>query len=148
MSETLLGVIIGASAAILGGIIGEIIKYCLENRIYKKELKCKAYELIERSVLQFGQSELYVSPREALMTLEEMKVKSLLYASPKINEGFQVIVNNGLADTTKSQADVECIQRENAELVKLMRVDLGTDKMPFFDYSRSPIVAFFSRSPA
>ena len=44
MSETLIGAIIGASAAILGSGIGQVISYCIDKKNRKYENKKRTYE--------------------------------------------------------------------------------------------------------
>ncbi len=46
MSETLWGVVIGALAAIAGGIIGELLKFLLETLRFRRDKKVEAYESI------------------------------------------------------------------------------------------------------
>lgn len=46
MSQTLWGVIIGALAAIVGGLISELFKYKLERKMFLFDKRAKTYETI------------------------------------------------------------------------------------------------------
>lgn len=127
MSEGLMGVAIGAVAAISGGLIGEIYKYHMEIQQYKRTRMQEAYELAERSIIQGGVFCKFMSGDELRATIESTQIKFSLFASNKAETLFDKIseLNSRpqLTDNERIEFDELHIQ-----LIKQMRKDLNIDK--------------------
>jgi hypothetical protein len=82
MSETLIGVIIGALAAIVGSVIGALITYYLDFRRSRRIEKKEVYELVETSVFYTNPNMVkYLETPKLLDLIEKTQVKLSLYSN-------------------------------------------------------------------
>lgn len=134
----MLGVVIGAVAAILGGLIGEIYKNHMATKQYRRERMQEAYELAERSLIQGGAFLKYMPGDEVRTTIESTQIKFSIFASEKAEYLFDRLSDLNVKPqmTDEEQGEFDDLHKQ---LIQQMRKDLGIDKKAnHFDISVNP----------
>ena len=115
MSETLLGAIIGAVAAIIGGIAGQIITYFIDKQKTKSYNKQLTYELVIKTVSTFDMRH---SVDDDLLVDSYYHLK--LYGSKKVICAFEKYFK-----AQKDKASPEKCKELIFALEKACRAELG-----------------------
>ena len=129
MSESLVGVIIGAGAAILGGIIAQILNYSLSVKSMKREEKKKAYEAAQMLLSNFESYNSRINDL-SFQTKFSMQFKNAtillgLYAPQNIQVLFTrayTILESGNEEISHQEYERACDDFNNA-----VRKDLGIE---------------------
>lgn len=123
MSEGLLGVIIGAIAAIAGGLLGELVKYKLEKQLGLIKQRSRVYEHIQKCIVRVDNGCNYFSTEQQLKDIEEMSILTSLYASPEVKKEVDILSEMLLAE--RSEILIKDITNQSLKIEKLMRRDLA-----------------------
>ena len=98
MSETLIGAIIGASAAILGGGIGQVISYCIDKKNRKYENKKRTYEQLMDLICSVDQGNIVEDHQ-----INQVYYLLKLYASDDVGNKFEEYINADKKDLPNKQ---------------------------------------------
>lgn len=127
MSETLIGVIIGAASAILGGILGELVKFYLDIIREHKARRREVYIRIEKCLLYIENTKMlnYLPTEDLRKLIEDSSPYIDLYASKKIRVLYGSI--NELAKVQNNNTNIE-LQEKIEKLKEIMRKELSITK--------------------
>lgn len=94
MNDTLLGVIVGASAAILSSIIAGIISEILNSHL---QIKRENRDML-RVTFENAKKLMFIASNDKVNLTKELimetKIKMSIYATKKINNKFDMIIEN------------------------------------------------------
>ena len=124
MSETVIGAIIGALAALLGACIAAPITSWLEGKRFMREQRALAYEAAQRVIYSSGLTEPPYDFKEHVQLIESAAVKMALYATPRATTLFTEIIQMNPCCSTNDELTKQKISDKFAELQDQMRIDL------------------------
>lgn len=123
MLEAILGAIIGGILTIAGGFFGELYKYRLDYKRYKRERMQEAYELAERCLIKAGPCGQYVTGEEFRTTIEDTQIKFTLFASKKAESLFDRL-STLTAKPQMTKEEKEEYDKLHEQFVECIRSDL------------------------